>query len=121
MNKHNEGLAMYIFSEDTLSPRLYKVFDLDAGGNTKREQKQVDKLVNALDGKNWANCIRAPPSKQCALWGWGGGVMCGQRRPRSDCGDVQSDQGFQCSLTEASILHNVYMESKARMIVCTCA
>ena len=86
MNKHNEGLAMYIFSEDTLSPRLYKVFDLDAGGNTKREQKQVDKLVNALDGKNWANCIRAPPSKQCALWGWGGGSCADSEGPDQTAG-----------------------------------
>ena len=26
-------------------------------------------------------------------------MMCGQRRPRSDCADAQSDQGLHCPLT----------------------
>ena len=28
-------------------------------------------------------------------------VVCGQRRPRSDCADAQSDLGLQCPLTES--------------------
>ena len=28
-------------------------------------------------------------------------IICGQRRPRSDCVSAQSDRGFRCSLTES--------------------
>ena len=42
---------MYIFDGDSLEPRFFKVFGIDAGGDKKREQARVNTMVAALNGK----------------------------------------------------------------------
>ena len=41
---------MYIFYECNLQPKYYRVFNFDQGGNLNGEQKQVDEMIDALNG-----------------------------------------------------------------------
>ena len=42
---------MYIFDEETLQPRFYKVFGIDANGDEAREEKRVNNMIAALSGR----------------------------------------------------------------------
>ena len=47
----SSGPAMYIFDADTLEPRYFKVFGINANGDEKREKYRINLMLNALNGK----------------------------------------------------------------------
>ena len=64
---------------------------LRAGSQTKPSSwRKIDQMYIESTKHIWAE-----PSEN------GSSGICGQRRPRSDCADAQSDQGLCCPLTES--------------------
>ena len=47
--------------------------------------------------------------------------ICGQRRPRSDCADAQSDQGIRCPLTESLDTKECMNGKQKPGLFCACA
>ena len=50
-DRYTEGLNMYVFYPCNEQPRYYRGYDFDQGGNTAGEQRVVNEMIEALNGK----------------------------------------------------------------------